>query len=71
MKTQAALDIEKQIKKHYPELIKFYQDYLGNFCFTREQVIENKDDILRWLAGNEDYFLLFQGGYYYLTTFNK
>lgn len=67
MKTQLALEIEAKIKDHYPRLGEFYQDYMGNFQFTEQELESNLSDIKDWLKEHNHYFLLFQEEWFYLT----
>jgi hypothetical protein len=67
MKTQLALETEAKIKDHYPKLAQFYQEYMGNFQFTRRKLRENLGDVLNWLEEHEHYFLLHQEDWFYLT----
>ena len=67
MKTQLALETEAKIKDHYPRLGEFYQDMMGNFQFTEQELHENLSDIKNWLKEHDNYFLLFQEEWFYLT----
>lgn len=67
--TQKALEIMGHIQKNYPKLGKFYQDTLGNFQMTREELLGNLEDVLSWLEEFGHYMLLFQNDNYYLTDF--
>ena len=67
MKTQLALETEQKIKDRYPRLAEFYQDYMGNFQFTEQELHENLSDVKDWLKEHKHYFLLFQEKRFYLT----
>lgn len=67
MKTQLAIATETKITDHYPKLGQFYQEYMGNFQFTRRELRENLGDVLDWLKEHEHYFLLSQEDWFYLT----
>jgi hypothetical protein len=67
--TESALKQQEIIKESYPELGKFYQSELGNFEFTGEDFKKHIDGIMKWLLEFEDYFVMQQSGFYYLTNF--
>jgi hypothetical protein len=53
MKTQLALETEAKIRDYYPRLGEFYQDYMGNFQFTEQELHENLSDIKSWLKEHD------------------
>lgn len=74
-KTLLALELEKEIRANYPKLWGFYQEWMGNFEFTENEVKENLDEILKWLMEHPKWFLLSENlycdheGRYYLTNY--
>ena len=69
MYTDLGIQTLTLVKQTYPELIDFYNPQMGNFNFTKEEFRDNIELILDWLKEEEDYFILYQEDYYWLTNF--
>jgi hypothetical protein len=69
MYTDLAIERMETFSKFYPTLYKFYQPMMGNFCLTEKQLNSNMKDVLKFLKDYEDYFLLHQDDYFYITDF--
>lgn len=70
MYTELAKEKIEFINKHYPQLKQFYQDMMGNFEFSKQEMKDNLESILSFIEDKEGYFLMFQNGYFYLTDFH-
>ena len=71
MKTQLALETEQKIKDHYPRLGQFYQEFMGNFQFTEQDLERHLPEVKGWLKEHDNYFLLFQEEWFYLTDIKE
>lgn len=72
--TKQALRQQEIIKKQYPELELFYHEMMGNFSFTKKDVLLNIESIIRWMCEFPEYQLMHQSNEYsdkefYLTDF--
>lgn len=73
MFTEYAKKLMSEIKNEYPNLWKFYNEYMGSFQMTKFDVGENLNDILKWLEVHNDYVLLsednedYENAIYFLT----
>lgn len=71
--TKRALEQQEIIKNDYPDLAKHYHIMMGNFSFTKNEVLSNIGSILKWMEQFPEYQLMHQliddfDGLYYLTN---
>lgn len=67
--TELAIKQQKLLNDKYPTLIPFYQEKLGNFKFTKEELLENLEVVMLFMENDITYKLIYQLGYFYLTDF--
>lgn len=58
--TKKAIDQQEIIKNDYPELEKYYQNMMGNFSFTTNEVLLHINSILKWMKQFPEYQLMHQ-----------
>lgn len=69
MYTELAIKYMNLIRDSYPKLAKFRNDHMGNFNFTKEEFKENIDSILEFIKEQDEYFVLYEEGEYWITDF--
>ena len=70
--TKKTLEQQKIIKSDYPELEDYQDMMMGNFSFTKNEVLLNIHLILKWIEQFPEYKLMNQSNYdfdksFYLT----
>ncbi len=56
--TKKAIKQQEIIKNDYPELEKYYQNMMGNFSFTKNDVLLHINSILKWMKQFPEYQLM-------------
>jgi hypothetical protein len=69
MYSDSAIAQQKEIKFYFNGLTKFYNEMLGNFAFSHEELLDNMGDVLRWIEKFNDYKIIIQEGTFFLTNF--
>lgn len=65
--TDSNIALMKVIYNDYHRLSEHYDEFMGNFEFTKDEVLENIETITLWIENNPTYCLMYQMGNYYLT----
>lgn len=58
MFTELGLKTQKEAKEF--GLNAYYDEYMGNFQFSENELFENMNKVLMWLESHEDYAVIFQ-----------
>lgn len=57
--TDNGIALYLEVKNEYADIVKYYDEYMGNFGFTEAEMIYHLPTIKKWLTNHINYALIY------------